>query len=111
MNEPNLSDAAFHGGFTNEGAADGRVLLLKNMTGLWILQECVRLWEAAGKPVRVERVWKKRRREAAAFRSFIDPSAQRISGACRYVRGDCAILRGERAAGSADERRVCALRL
>jgi rhamnulokinase len=49
VNEPNISDEAFRGGFTNEGAADGGVLLMKNMTGLWILQECARIWSAAGK--------------------------------------------------------------
>jgi rhamnulokinase len=69
--QPNLSDEAFEGGFTNEGSADGRVLLMKNMTGLWILQECMRAWEAAGQ--RCE--WKdlaQAAENAAPFRSFID---------------------------------------
>ena len=48
VDQPNLSDDAFHDGFTNEGAADGRVLLLKNLTGLWLLQECARGWELEG---------------------------------------------------------------
>jgi len=72
--EPNLSEEAFSGGFTNEGAADGSVLLMKNLTGLWILQECVRMWEAAGKHYE----WAELERaaaEAAPFRSFIDPAA------------------------------------
>jgi sugar (pentulose or hexulose) kinase len=72
--EPNLSYEAFRGGFTNEGSADGRVLLLKNMTGLWILQECVRIWEAAGKQIS----WTEMEEagfKATPFRSFIDPSA------------------------------------
>jgi rhamnulokinase len=72
--EPNLSEQAFNGGFTNEGAADGGVLLMKNLTGLWILQECVRVWEAAGKHF----AWTELERAAAAaapFRSFIDVAA------------------------------------
>jgi len=75
--EPNLSDEFFHGGFTNEGAADGGVLLLKNMTGLWILQECVRIWDAAGQ----RHAWAELElaaQKAAAFRSFIDPSASQL---------------------------------
>jgi rhamnulokinase len=75
VSEPNLSDAAFRGGFTNEGAADSRVLLMKNMTGLWILQECVRIWEAAGSRC----AWgdlEEAASHATAFRSFIDPSAR-----------------------------------
>jgi rhamnulokinase len=72
--EPNLSDEAFTGGFTNEGSADGTVLLMKNLTGLWILQECVRVWEAGGKHYD----WTELERAAAEvspFRSFIDPAA------------------------------------
>jgi rhamnulokinase len=71
--EPNLSHAFFDGGFTNEGAADGGVLLLKNMTGLWILQECVRNWEEAGQHY----AWsdlEQAAQHAPAFRSFIDPA-------------------------------------
>lgn len=75
--EPNLSDEFFRGGFTNEGAADGGVLLLKNMAGLWILQQCVRMWEAAGEHY----AWSDLEvaaQKAAAFRSFIDPSASEL---------------------------------
>jgi len=90
--EPNLSEEFFRGGFTNEGAADGTVLLLKNMTGLWILQECARDWEAAGKHygwAEVEETASK----APAFRSFIDPSASELQSPqsmCAAVQGFCA---------------------
>lgn len=75
--EPNLSDEFFRGGFTNEGSADGKVLLLKNLTGLWILQECVRNWEAAGQHY----TWTELEEAAAnctGFRSFIDLSAAEL---------------------------------
>jgi rhamnulokinase len=71
--EPNLSDAAFEGGFTNEGAADGTVLLMKNLTGLWILQECLRVWEAAGRRYEWAEIVQAAK-ESAPFRAFIDPS-------------------------------------
>lgn len=45
--EPDTSDAAFRLGFTNEGGAGGSNLLLKNMTGLWIVQECLRHWSGS----------------------------------------------------------------
>lgn len=35
-------------GFTNEGSATGKVLLLKNIMGLWIVQECRRAWIKEG---------------------------------------------------------------
>lgn len=34
--------------FTNEGGVGGTIRLLKNIMGLWLVQECRRAWEAAG---------------------------------------------------------------
>ena len=34
--------------FANEGALEGRIRLLKNIMGLWVLQECRRSWSRAG---------------------------------------------------------------
>jgi rhamnulokinase len=46
--EPVLSEAACEASFTNELGLDGTVRFLKNLTGLWVLQECERAWEAEG---------------------------------------------------------------
>jgi len=92
VSEPNLSDEAFRGGFTNEGAADGGTLLMKNMTGLWILQECVRMWEAAGKRYAWAEL-EEAASQAPAFRSFIDPSAAELQSPpdmCAAVQLYCA---------------------
>lgn len=35
-------------GYTHEVGFDGSVRLLKNLTGLWVLQECERVWREAG---------------------------------------------------------------
>ena len=40
--EPLVSDASFELGFTNEGGAFGTIRFLKNIAGLWLLQECRR---------------------------------------------------------------------
>jgi sugar (pentulose or hexulose) kinase len=71
VGEANLSDEAFHGGFTNEGSAEGGVLLMKNLTGLWIVQECVRIWDAAGKCISWAEL-EAAAGKAASFRCFID---------------------------------------
>ncbi|MFT4135642.1 rhamnulokinase [Microbacterium sp.] len=47
VERPVLTDAAREAGFTNEGGVDGRVRLLHNVMGLWILNEAVREWERA----------------------------------------------------------------
>ena len=46
---PVISDAAREAGFTNEVGLGGTIRFLKNIAGLWVLQECKRSWEAAGK--------------------------------------------------------------
>jgi rhamnulokinase len=70
---PNTSEEAFLLGFTNEGSINGRFLLLKNLAGLWIAQECIRCWEKQGRnPSWTDVI------EAAsytpAFRSLMDPN-------------------------------------
>lgn len=41
-----VGDDARAANFTNEGGVDGRVRFLHNVTGLWLLSETVRAWEA-----------------------------------------------------------------
>lgn len=54
IDAPNLTAAAREAGFTNEAGIDGTVRFLKNMTGLWILQECRRVWQESGIRVTLE---------------------------------------------------------
>ncbi|GAA1661306.1 rhamnulokinase family protein [Microbacterium lacus] len=52
LEEPVPSDAAREANFTNEAGVDGRVRFLHNVTGLWLLSETVRTWEAEdGAPI------------------------------------------------------------
>ena len=75
--KPDQSEEFFHLGFTNEGSAEGGVLLLRNLTGLWIIQECVRIWDEAGKHYSWADL-EDAASKAAHFRSFIDPSAREL---------------------------------
>ncbi|GAA4616994.1 rhamnulokinase [Saccharopolyspora hordei] len=44
LDAPLLSEDARQAGFTNEAGVDGTTRFLRNVTGLWILQECQRVW-------------------------------------------------------------------
>jgi sugar (pentulose or hexulose) kinase len=44
LEKPVLSEAARLADFTNEGGVDGTTRFLKNVTGLWVLSECLRTW-------------------------------------------------------------------
>jgi rhamnulokinase len=69
---PLLSDDALAANFTNEGGVAGTVRFLKNVMGLWLVQECRRTWEREGKPYDYNELT--RLAEAAPpFVSIVDP--------------------------------------
>ncbi|RIX50008.1 rhamnulokinase [Paenibacillus nanensis] len=70
--EPVLTEEALAMNFTNEGGVDGTYRLLKNIMGLWIVQECRRAWEKTGHSYKFEELVEEAN-QAPAFRSFIDP--------------------------------------
>jgi rhamnulokinase len=47
-NGPHVFAATEHANFTNEGGACGTTRLLKNIMGLWLVQECRRAWRRQG---------------------------------------------------------------
>src|SRR3972149_3614859 len=49
VHEPVINDSALEANITNEGGVYGTFRLLKNVMGLWILQECRRNWKSEGK--------------------------------------------------------------
>ncbi len=67
---PVLNDLARELNFTNEGGICGTIRFLKNVCGLWLLQECRRIWGAERYSFAelIESM-----QEAAQFRSLIDP--------------------------------------
>jgi rhamnulokinase len=70
--KPLLTDAALSYNFTNEGGVAGTIRLLKNIMGLWLVQECRRAWEKQGKSFSYDELT--RLAEAALpFVSIVDP--------------------------------------
>jgi rhamnulokinase len=47
LDAPVLTEESRLANFTNEAGLDGTVRYLRNVTGLWLLQECLRTWAAA----------------------------------------------------------------
>ncbi len=50
LDHPILTEQSRTAGFTNELGVDGTVRYLRNVTGLWLLQESLRTWRASGPP-------------------------------------------------------------
>lgn len=71
--EPIINRRALELDFTNEGGLGGRICFLKNITGLWLLSQCRRAWEAAqGRPLDYGELVAAAE-QAPAFRTFINP--------------------------------------
>ncbi len=72
LDAPSVTEHSFKYDFTNEGGVCGKIRFLKNIMGLWIIQECRRQWEREGKELSFDDLenaaW-----GAAPFESFIDP--------------------------------------
>ena len=50
LDHPVLTEESRAANFTNEGGVDGRIRYLRNVMGLWLLQESLRTWELEGTP-------------------------------------------------------------
>ncbi len=50
LDQPVLTEASRTANFTNETGVDGTIRYLRNVMGLWLLQESVRAWAGAGRP-------------------------------------------------------------
>jgi rhamnulokinase len=48
VSAPVINDATMAANITNEGGVFGTIRLLKNVMGLWILQQCRQTWQATG---------------------------------------------------------------
>jgi rhamnulokinase len=69
---PLTHEKALEYNFTNEGGVGGTIRLLKNVMGLWLIQECRRIWERGGKPYTYEQLMELAR-AAPPFASIINP--------------------------------------
>ena len=74
VREAQLSKSVLDFNLTNEGGVDGTYRLLKNITGLWLVQQCKRKFEAKGKKLNYSQLVHLAK-AAPPLRSFIDPDS------------------------------------
>lgn len=72
VEEPIINEESFNLNFTNEGGVDGTVRFLKNITGMWLLEQCRKEWDAAGKSLSYPQIVFLSG-SVDGFRSFVDP--------------------------------------
>jgi rhamnulokinase len=69
---PLINDQVLGANFTNEGGVRGTTRLLKNIMGLWLVQECRRAWEKNGKPYAYDELTSLAQ-ATSPFLSLVDP--------------------------------------
>ncbi len=89
---PIINEDCLRLNFTNEGGVDGTWRVLKNIAGLWLLQECRRVWQSQGHSYEWESLCEMAD-SAPALRCLINPDDSRfvaprdmpaeIAAACR----------------------------
>ncbi|MGW8064224.1 rhamnulokinase [Streptomyces ziwulingensis] len=72
LDSPVLTEASRAANFTNELGVDGTVRYLRNIMGLWLLEECRRTWDAQGLPTHLPVLLDEAAR-SQAFDAIIDP--------------------------------------
>ncbi|MDG9717292.1 rhamnulokinase [Streptomyces sp. DH24] len=88
LDAPVLTEESRAANFTNELGLDGTVRYLRNIMGLWLLQECVRAWgepDLGGLLLDAAKVPALRSVVDAGDAAFLAPGRmpERIAGACR----------------------------
>ncbi|MEA4917863.1 rhamnulokinase [Proteiniphilum sp.] len=70
---PVINDETFALNFTNEGGADGSTRLLKNICGMWLIEQCKKEWENK-QPVSYQEIVTAAE-QSVPFRCFINPDS------------------------------------
>ncbi|MBL7972122.1 MAG: rhamnulokinase [Prolixibacteraceae bacterium] len=67
-----INDETYALNFTNEGGIEGTTRFLKNITGMWLLEQCLKEWKKEGISYAYEKLVKMAE-SAPAFQTLIDP--------------------------------------
>ena len=81
---PIILDASADANFTNEGGIEGTTRFLKNITGMWLLEQCRKSWAAAGRGYTYPQLVEMARSEAD-FPGRIDPDDPRFANPADMV--------------------------
>jgi rhamnulokinase len=76
--KPVLTQDSFEKNFTNEGGVEGTTRFLKNITGMWLLEQCRREWTKAGRDYSYPDIVKMAE-QAGKSRSTVNPDDPRLA--------------------------------
>jgi rhamnulokinase len=74
LDAPIINDETYKNNYTNEGGAFNKIRFLKNVSGMWLLQESKRIWEERGIKYTYDDLIENASK-AKSFQGFIDTDA------------------------------------
>ena len=105
---PLISEKIRERNFTNEAGYSGTTRFLKNIVGLWLLQESRREWARQGLELEYGALTLEAE-GAEPFRSLIDPKAEQFLEAGRHAQKNRRLLCQNRPTGAGNARAICSL--
>lgn len=78
LEKPIINDETARLNFTNEAGVGGTTRLLKNIAGLWLVQECRRVWSRAGREYSWEQM-AQMARSVPACQFLVDPDSPELA--------------------------------
>ena len=75
---PILTNESYQKNFTNEGGVEGTIRFLKNITGMWLLEQCRKEWEREGRVYTYAAIMEMAQ-QTACFKSFVNPDDPRLT--------------------------------
>jgi rhamnulokinase len=72
LDHPLINDEVYEANITNEGGVEGTYRLLKNVAGLWLVQQSMQTWASQGKTFGYDQL-NEMAQQATPFISFIEP--------------------------------------
>jgi rhamnulokinase len=76
--KPILTKDSFEKNFTNEGGIEGTTRFLKNITGMWLLEQCRKEWEKEGRKYTYTEIVKMAK-SATHYKYYINPDDPRLA--------------------------------
>jgi rhamnulokinase len=80
LTAPMVTAESYRAGFSNEQGLNGTTRFLKNVAGMWLLQECKRTWDAQGQSADFADLV--RAASTAKSTTLLDPDAEDFSKSC-----------------------------
>lgn len=78
LQRPEITERSFALNFTNEGGVDGTTRFLKNITGMWLLEQCRAAWKREGKEYSYPEIVEMTRQTAPSA-AVINPDAEEFA--------------------------------